>query len=177
MARYFPVAPCPTSLKVISLVATLVLVGLSYAACRAVPTAGGFTHDFGLAVAFLPLAVVIGSLLFIVNGYRVTSARLSVRRLLTSTCVPLTGLKRVWVEPAVCKGSVRVFGNGGLYSFCGWFFSKRLGRYRLFATDLRNTVVLQFPGRTIVISPGAPQAFVEYLRQLIPGVEVAPAGP
>jgi len=72
---------------------------------------------------------------------------------------------------------VRVSGNGGLYSFCGWFFSKRLGRYRLFATDLRSTVVLQFPDRTVVISPSAPRAFVEYLHQLIPSVAGTPTGP
>lgn len=174
MPRYFPAAPWPTSLKVISLLATVVLTGLGYAAYRVIPTPSGFTHDFGLAVALIPFGVLVGCIIFIVDGYTVEPTRLSVQRLLTVTTVPLTGLRRAWIEPAVCKGSVRVFGNGGLYSFSGWFYSKRLGRYRLFATDLRNTIVLQFRDRAIVISPAAPVAFVEHLRHVIPDLQIGP---
>ncbi|WP_295427453.1 hypothetical protein [uncultured Thiodictyon sp.] len=38
-------------------------------------------------------------------------------------------------------------------------------------------VVLQFPGRTVVISSAAPQVFVEYLHQLIPRFAGAPVAP
>ena len=172
MDRHFPAAPWPTSLKVVSFFGAIVLGAVSWAAYRVIPTPAGFTHKFGLGVALLPLALLIGCILFIVRGYTVDTAQLSVERLLTSTPVPLSGLSRVWADPAVCKGSLRVFGNGGLFSFTGWFYSKRLGRYRLFATDFRNAVVLKFPDRGVVVSPAAPHAFVEHLRHVVPGVHV-----
>jgi hypothetical protein len=174
MARYFPSAPWPTALKIISLLGTVALIGASCAAYSAIPVVPGFTHNFGLAVALVPLGLLVGSSLFVVTGYRVDRKQLAVRRLLTSTLVPLTGLERAWLEPAICKGSIRLVGNGGLYSFCGWFYSKRLGRYRLFATDLRNAVALQLPNRTVAISPANPDALVDYLRQLFPILETTP---
>ena len=115
--RHFHAAPWPTSLKVVSVLGTAVLCGVSYAAYRAIPTPAGFTHNFGLGVAMVPLAVLVGALLFIVSGYRVDSSELLVERLVTSTSVPLVGLSRVWLDPAACKGSLRIFGNGGLFSF------------------------------------------------------------
>lgn len=174
--RHFQVAPWPTSLKVVSSLSTVVLVGFSYAAYRAIPTPRGFTHDFGLGVAAIPLALLVGTLLLVVRGYRVDSNELQVERLLTTTRVPLAGLTRVWAEPTVCTGSRRVFGNGGLFSFCGWFYNDRLGRYRLFATDWRTAVVLQFSDRVAVVSPAAPHAFVEHMHRIIPRTHGGPEG-
>ncbi|WP_295394375.1 hypothetical protein [uncultured Thiodictyon sp.] len=102
-------------MKIVSLFGTLVLTSLSYAASCVIPTPSGFTHDVGLVVAFIPLGVLVGSIIFIVDGYTVGPTRISVQRLLFVTSVPLSGLQRAWVEPAVYNGSVRVFGNGGLY--------------------------------------------------------------
>ena len=149
----------------------MILGGVSFAAYRAIP---GFTHQFGLGVALIPLAVLVGSTFFIVSGYTVEASQLWVKRLITSTRIPLSGLRRVWADPNVCKGSVRVFGNGGLFSFTGWFYNKRLGRYRLFATDSRKAVVLQFPDRVIVVTPAAPAAFMEHLHHLMPELLVGP---
>jgi hypothetical protein len=174
MDRHFHAAPWPLSLKIVSFLGTAVLCGVSYAAYRAIPTPTGFTHNFGLGVALIPLAVLIGAVFFIVSGYRIDSNELTVERLLTSTPVPLSGIVRVWADPLACKGSLRVFGNGGLFSFSGWFYSRRLGRYRLFATDWRNAVVLKFSDRVVVVSPAAPQAFIEHLKHIIPGLHVGP---
>jgi len=53
-----------------------------------------------------------------------------------------------------------MLGNGGLFSFSGLFYSRRLGRYRLFATDPKRLVVMIMPRRTVVISPADPEAFL-----------------
>ena len=42
---------------------------------------------------------------------------------------------------------------------------ERLGRYRAWVTDPRRAVVLEFPDRTIVVSPGRPHLFVDELRE------------
>lgn len=174
MTSHFRSAAWSTSLKVVSLLGTIMLCGVSYAAYRSIPTSAGFTRQFGLTVALIPLIVLLASFLSIVRGYTVEFSELSVKRLLTTTRIPLMGLTHLWADTTVCKGSVRVFGNGGLFSFSGWFYSRRLGRYRLFATDFRNAVVLQFSDRAVVVSPEVPQAFIDHLCQVIPGLHVGP---
>jgi hypothetical protein len=124
MSHRFPTAPWPTFLKVMSLLGTLVLAGASDAAYRVIPTPTGFTHDFGLVLAILPLALLTGSLFFSVSGDRLEPARLSIRRRVTSTSIPLTDLQRVWMEPTVCQGSVRIVGHGGPYAVSGWFYRR-----------------------------------------------------
>ncbi len=66
--------------------------------------------------------------------------------------------------PTAMAGSLRIAGNGGLFSFTGWFWSRRLGRYRAFVTDPARSVVLKFSDRTVVVSPDVPEEFVAALR-------------
>jgi hypothetical protein len=174
MRAYFPAAPWPTVLKVISLLGTVALSGICLAAYWVVPERGPFTHEFGLGVAMLPVLLLSGCILFVVRGYQVEGSDLCVLRLLWATRIPLAGLGRAWTEPGVCKGSMRIFGNGGLYSFTGLYSNKKLGRYRLFATDLARAVVLVLPQRVVVLTPADPPAFMEHLHQRFPGAEFAP---
>lgn len=55
---------------------------------------------------------------------------------------------------------LRLCGNGGLFSFSGWFRNRALGVYRAFVTDPHRTVVLRYPRRPIVLSPSSPEEFV-----------------
>ncbi len=167
----FAAARWPTALKIMSAFAVVLLAGVGVAAYRAIPTPTGFTHAFGLGVALVFPAILVGALLFIVRGYAVTPDELAIERLLWSTRVPLAGLERVWLDPSVCRGMMRLAGNGGLFAFSGLYRSARLGRFRLFATDLRHAVVLAWPDRTVVITPAAAEAFVEHLHRLLPGTQ------
>jgi Bacterial PH domain len=166
----FPAAPWSTLLKVTSAASTLILAGVSYAAWRAAP-AFGFAHTVGNAVAWVPISVALGALLFVVTGYEVDAQQIRVGRLLWATTFPLTGLSRAWKDPDVIKGSLRVVGNGGLFSFSGLFWSRRLGRYRLYATDLKRSVVLVTPERILVVSPEDPDEFLRHIQMLFPEVQ------
>jgi hypothetical protein len=117
----------------------------------------------GLAMAALAPAILGGSLLFVVRGYRLDGARLYVRRLLWETVVDLRGLESVERVPSSWMKSIRLFGNGGLFSVSGTFWNRELGRYRAFVTDHANAVVLRISGRTVVVSPGQPEEFVQAL--------------
>ena len=174
MSLYFPAAPWPVSLKLVSALGSVALLAAGFAAYRAIPVPTGFIHQFGLAVACVPIALLAGSLGFIVRGYEVKVTDLYIERLFTSTRIPLAGLSRVWLEPKVCKGSLRVFGNGGLFSFTGLYYNKKLGRYRLFATDFSHAVVLVLPQRVVVVTPANPQTFIDHLKHRFPGVETNP---
>lgn len=172
MLRHFPVAPWPRSLKTISALSAALLVVAGIAAYRAIPLASGFAHSFGLAIALVFPAILIGSLMFMVTGFSVDGSTLLVERLFLSTRIALGGVRRVFADPAVCKGSVRLIGNAGLFSFTGLYQSKALGRYRLFATDFSHSVVLLLPKGAVVITPQSPAAFIEHMRHLFPSVQI-----
>jgi hypothetical protein len=173
MGTHFPAAPWATALKVISVSSTVVLLVLGYVAYRAIPVPSGFTHGFGFGVALVFPAILLGAFLFSVAGYDLNAGDLYVRRPLWATRVPLAGLRRAYHEPTACRRSLRVFGNGGLYSFTGLYWNRSLGRFRLFGTDLSRAVVLVLEGRTVVVTPENPEAFVAHLRQLHPDVRQA----
>lgn len=116
-----------------------------------------------LWVAALPLLLVPASALFVVRGYRITPDAILVRRSFWNTRLPRAGLSSAVCEPNAMRGSLRTFGNGGAFSFTGWYWNRRLGAYRAFVTDLRRTVVLRYERQTVVLSPEDPEKFLRDL--------------
>jgi len=174
MPVHFSAAPWPKSLKLISTLGTILILALGISAYLAIPIPSGFTHLFGLGIALVLPSILGLSLLFMVTGYAVEGSDLYVKRLFFSTRIALGGLSRVSFEPGICKGSIRLWGNGGLYSFTGLYRSKGLGNYRLFGTDLSRSVVLFRPRHVVVITPAAPHAFIEHMQHLFPTVHAEP---
>ena len=111
----------------------------------------------------LLLAFLIGCALFTIRGYTVTPDAILIQRLFWATRLPLTGLQSAKFEPRAMRWSIRC-GNGGAFSITGFYWSKSLGIYRAFVTDLRRTVVLRFTSRTVVVSPSTP---AEFARELV----------
>jgi hypothetical protein len=66
------------------------------------------------------------------------------------------------------RWSIRTFGIGGVFSICGFYWNNVLGAYRAFVTDPKQTVVLTFSKRNIVISPASPEDFVRELIRNAP---------
>lgn len=110
------------------------------------------------ALLLLP-ALLIGTALFVIREYTIEPRELLIRRLLWTTRLPLVGLKSAAFQPKVMRGSLRLFGNGGMFSFTGWYRNRALGLYRAFVTDLNQTVILRFEKKTVVISPENPERF------------------
>jgi len=156
-------APWGTALKLMSAGASLVLL--------AVPLFLLMEGDRPLvemaAAVALPVVVLGATLLYTVRGYSLKGNTLQIRRLLWNTRVDLSGLRSATVDPDAMKRSVRVFGNGGLFSFTGRFRSRSLGSFKAFVTDMSACVVLVTDRDTVVISPGSPERFVELASSLI----------
>jgi len=170
----FDAAPWPLGLKVISALSTAILLGATYILARAFPrgTRVPFAEAFGTGITVLPLAIALISLLFIVSGYELGSEQLLVRRLFWSTRISLSGISRAAHDPAAMKRSLRLFGNGGLFAITGIFQNRTLGRYRAFATDPRNAVVLFLPRRIVIVTPADPAGFLEALRMYFPAISI-----
>jgi len=113
-----------------------------------------------LLVALGPALLVVVVLPFRIRRYEWTNDGLRVERMFWTTRVAPAGLVEARHDPAALRGSVRLLGIGGLFVIDGWFWNRRLGRYRACLTDPGRAVVLRFPGRTVVISPADPGAFV-----------------
>jgi hypothetical protein len=113
----------------------------------------------GWTLIAVPLLTVAVSAAFMVRGYVLTDASLIIKRLGWESRLDLSRLISATVDPDAFHGSIRLFGNGGFFSFTGWFRNKKLGVYRAFATDAKRAVVLRFSGKPIVITPDDPQKF------------------
>ena len=172
----FAAAPWPLSLKAVSIGATVILAGVTFALVHAVPhgTRVPFAETFGTLLVAVPAAILAGALLFVVRGYEVATDGLYVERLLWRTEIRLDGLQRAWADPAAMRRSLRLFGNGGLYAITGVFQNRTLGRYRAFVTDPKLAVVLRFERRTVVVSPAHPLALLGQLQLAAPAVVIGP---
>lgn len=150
-------APWSTVVKVLSVVVTVLLVGIS----------AGASWRFGptLWSAMLPVVILGGAALFTIRGFEIAGSEILVQRLLWRTRIDLAGVERIWASDSAMKKSWRVFGNGGLYSISGLYRNRRLGSYRAFAVDPKHAVVLEWADHRAVVTPGRPRDFVEALRQ------------
>ncbi len=154
-------APWSGLLKAVSLGATLSCWG---AAIVLIGKMGyGETQWYLIGTGIFLLALPFGCALLTVRGYSLTADEILVRRLFWTTRLPRAGLVSATVVPRAMRRSIRLWGNGGFYSFTGWFWNRELRSYRAFVTDQGRTVVVRFEHRTIVVSPDSPEDFVQAL--------------
>jgi hypothetical protein len=112
--------------------------------------------------------ILVSALPFLVSGYVLTEHTLEIRRFGWTTTIPLDGLVKASGDVELLRGSLRVFGNGGLFSITGWFWNRRVGLYRAFATDLSRVVFLKFRDRRpVLITPHDTQHFLVRVGSLI----------
>lgn len=158
-------APWSRTLKVTSAFSALLLAGVMPLLAFTLPPTPLGRAPY-VALLLMAPCTLLGAALFMVRGYSLSGGTLRVRRLLWETVVPLDGLRKAWADPAAMKGSIRLFGNGGLFSFTGWFSNRHLGRYRAFATDPARAVVLELGERKIVVTPEHTRAFLDQLSRV-----------
>lgn len=114
---------------------------------------------FGIVTSAV-LLIPLGALPFVIRGYVLTKDGILIRRLWWNTVLPFADMLSVEVEPHALSHSFRTCGNGGLYSFTGFYWNRQLGHFRAYVTDLNRTVVVRLRNRTAVLSPDDPEAFV-----------------
>jgi len=121
--------------------------------------------EWARLMVLLPLLLLPGAALFVIRHYTIEPNALAIQRLLWTTRLPLSGLQSAEAVPGVMRGSLRLFGNGGMFSITGLYRNRALGNYRAFVTDQTKTVVLRFPKRTVAVSPENPERFVAEISQ------------
>lgn len=113
------------------------------------------------------LAIILICLPFVIRGYVVTDEGILIRRLWWNTALPRDTLVSAEVVPNAMSKSLRTCGNGGLFSFTGFYWNKQIGHYKAYVNDLNRTVVVRTKKRTAVLSPDDPQAFAASVNALV----------
>ncbi|MDD9949891.1 MAG: PH domain-containing protein [candidate division Zixibacteria bacterium] len=117
-----------------------------------------------LAAVVLPALFLVVSACWMIRGYVVDGKLLRIPRLGWQSKLDLKDLAFVEADPEAMARSLRTFGNGGLFCFCGRFRNKKLGAYRAYATDPKRSVVLKFGKQTVVVTPDRPDDFVACIK-------------
>ena len=116
-----------------------------------------------LSVGLFSIIIILTAVLsavFMVRGYEIAGDRLLISRLGWTTEIALNNLDSAVYDPTAMDKSLRIFGNGGFFSFVGKFRTSKLGVYDAYVTAPRLAVVLKFGKRTVMVSPEKPEEFV-----------------
>lgn len=157
-------APWGRALRIVTLVSVALLSALMIGGAIALARNALLA---GMLMIVIPAVTLLGALPFMVRGYVLNEQSIVVERLGWKTVLPLQGLQSVSGNAEAMHGSLRVLGNGGLFSFSGEFWNRKLGRYRALATDPDRAVVLRYPKRVVVITPHDPQQFIMRARSIL----------
>jgi Bacterial PH domain len=155
-------APWSPLLKTVSWLSTGLLLAIGLIPWLTGMHLPAFLH---WGIILLPVIILLVCACFTVRGYTLGTDAILIQRLFWSTRLPRAGLQAARFEPGVMRSSLRTCGNGGLFSFSGYYRNQRLGSYRAWVTDLSRTVVLQYANHTVVVSPESPEDFVRELSE------------
>src|SRR5699024_9080016 len=109
---------------------------------------------------------IFSCIVFSVRSYSLKDGMLMIHHLGWSKNFSLSKLTKVEYNPDATRGSIRIFGIGGVFGFIGYFRNSILGSYHAYAADRKNTVVLDFSGTEVVITPEEPEEFVKSVKHL-----------
>ena len=96
-----------------------------------------------------------------IRAITLTGQTLLIKLTFWTTRFDLAGLRSIGVDAQALKGSLRSFGNGGLGAFHGYFWSRRMGKFRAYVTDKNRAIVLRWENTCVVVSPNDTENFIE----------------
>ena len=123
------------------------------------------TEFENLWISILPFSFIALVALFSIRGYQVKQGYLIIKRPLWTKAISLAELEEAEHKPQVMKGSLRVFGIGGLFSYSGIYSNVILGTYRAYVSNYEHTVVLIYSGKKIVVSPRNVDSFLVEIKK------------
>ena len=113
---------------------------------------------------WIPAGLLVVSYFFSIRNYQLIKSKLFIQSTGWKFTIDLAKLESAEVDPSAMSKSISLFGINGLFCFAGIFRNHELGRYRAFPTSPKNSVILRFPKRTIVVTPEDPDGFAEMVR-------------
>jgi len=158
-------SPWSRSLRWLTILSLLILVGLVVVALAL----GPFGNAVWVSVLLAPaLVALVAAGFFTIRRYEVARGELLVRRLGWTTIVDLDGLQSVDTDPQAMRDARRTFGHGRISRFFNTYVNDQLGHFQAYGKQEDHAVVLQFPRRTVVVTPDDPRRMARTLGDLIP---------
>lgn len=104
-----------------------------------------------LSLIFVPLMVV--TWLQAPQTLMIDRNTLTIGRRVQPVVISLSDIRRVErVESKVVRRSMRTMGNGGMWAYTGRYYHSSVGNYQLYATELRELLLIETDQRKYVIS-------------------------
>lgn len=104
-----------------------------------------------LSLIFVPLMVV--TWLQAPQTLMIDRNTLTIGRRMKPVSISLGDIVRVErVESKVVRRAMRTVGNGGLWAYTGRYYHREVGNYQLFATELRELLLIETDKQKYVIS-------------------------
>ena len=164
-------APWDRSLRVSTgaLLAVLAFAGAVVGVIASV-IGGAVVAALGAFALATLVAVAVAAWALAPTGYAVEGGTLRIERRLRPLAIPLASLSAVsHVAELWATGAARIGGSSGFFGHYGTFWTRGLGSFRLYATRTNDLVLLEFPDDRLVLSPDAPERFLEEVRAAAPG--------
>lgn len=157
---FFKPSPLSPSIIIITVLTSFILLGVPIYFLSNPPIPSSIEP-----LIFLLPSIWILSLSSRIKGYELSSNRFTVYRILWKNSFTLLSPLLAKRENGEAKISIRVFGNGGMFSASGYFWSRSLGIYRSFVTHPFRLVILKIGKKTLVLSPDDPDLFIQSVNQ------------
>ena len=116
-------------------------------------------NPVGFLIGFIVfLLLFTGCYLFSIKDYVVTESDLIIRRLIGNVTIHLSEIEEARpIAKGEIRGTIRTFGNGGLFGYYGKFYNRKLGSMTWYATQLQNMIYIKTrSGNKTIISPDDP---------------------
>jgi len=125
------------------------------------------THNFVTSV--LLLLLILLSFAYSPRGYVIADRSIVVRRLAGPARIALNDVREARrAAPDDFRGSIRLWGSGGLFGSYGVFSTTKLGKSTWYVTDRKNSVVLITGSKTALFSPDDVDGFLNAIRVSAP---------
>ncbi len=154
----FAAAPYDTTTKVTT-AAICVLFVVLYLAVHVIP------------ILVISAAIIIVSYLYSPRGYAISDGAIVIKRLVGNVRLPLEAVResrRTTAEDL--SGTLKLWGNGGLFGYYGLFRTSKLGKCSWYVTNRGNTVVVVTAAKTAIFSPDDVDGFLAAIQAAAPAM-------
>lgn len=112
------------------------------------------------------LLIYLGTFLFKPTNYSLTNEEIIIHRPLKDIKIDRRIISSAGLlDKEKLKGTIRMFGVGGLFGYWGNFANSKIGSMTWYATRRNNTVLITtIKNKKIVLTPNDPESFVAALN-------------
>ena len=151
-----------TFVIVLTIIVTLVLFYCIYLSIRNYPNISAVATGSVIALILFYAATQIPVYL------RCNADAIAIKHLIGQTKIPVADIVSIKkVENNITAYSIRKFGSGGFGGYLGKFANKELGNYTMYATQIKNLVLIKTAKRQYIVSCKRYNEIINYYENTV----------